>query len=172
MDKSTYSSDLEKFSQNLYASMDSNTSNGTLKRKADEISQNPYENTNKELRELYFLRKQMREKESQNQGKSSEKTLIDLSNCMKPSIENKQIPPKETKPTFEETKDVKGSEIPKKQVDSIVINSQVITEQTPKVRKDPVMWINKLRIYPPDFILDHMITFRQMMYEDLLRNSN
>ena len=36
---------------------------------------------------------------------------------------------------------------------------------------DHIFWINKLRVYPPEHLPSHMITFRQLMYEDLLKNS-
>jgi len=174
MDKQNYASDLEKFTQNLYASLDTNNPNPGVKRKAEEITPNPYEDTNKELRELYFLRRQKQESDYPPQEPNSQKTLIDLSNRIIAPTENILPLKKEIKNNFEETKEtkeIKQNEIQKKQGDPVVINSQVVAGQIPVHNKDPIMWINKLRVYPPDFLQDHMITFRQMMYEDLLKNS-
>jgi len=36
----------------------------------------------------------------------------------------------------------------------------------------PRLWLNKLRYYPPDFLKENMVSFREMMYEDLLRDSS
>lgn len=35
----------------------------------------------------------------------------------------------------------------------------------------PIMWINKLRCYPVDSYKEHMISFRELLFENLLRNS-
>ena len=41
----------------------------------------------------------------------------------------------------------------------------------PKEKERPILWINKLRYYPLNDFLPNMIAFREILFEDLLKNS-
>ena len=181
-------------------------------RKADEISQNLYEDNNRELRELYFLRKQIRQADLSSLPQSNERTLVTLN-----ASYSSQAP---TNPTKNETvqKENVNDPLPES---TIIINKEatvetdklnpaqecaIITSKDPTERLNesveedidkgiferwqdfsdakpvksttekptsdsPILWINKLRYYPADCLLENMITFKQLMYEDLLKSS-
>ncbi len=134
------------------------------KRKAMAISQeNQYQDMNSQLRELYFLRRQ-KDIEMESQSRSEEKVLINLNDVTSKHSAQENISQKITQPKSNPFEEMKENIVSQKK-DGNIITDLAIS------KGGPVMWINKLRIYPPDCILDHMITFRQLMYEDLLKNS-
>ena len=49
-----------------------------------------------------------------------------------------------------------------------IIEEQKVDPNPPKDER-PILWLNKLRYYPNDFLQDNMVSFREMMYEDLLK---
>ncbi len=116
------------------------------KRKPDESEENPYEDMNKQLRELYLLRQKNRGLEQPDQNSKKEGVIqIDLDN----SIEHPEEKKTQT-PIVEEKK----IEAPKNQPEK------------------PTLWLNKLRYYPNDFLQNNMVSFREMMYEDLLKGNH
>lgn len=192
MDKSGNSSDFSNLTQKILGLSDSEKSS-SHKRKADEISVNQYEDTNKELRELYMQRKKMRENDKgfdQQIEKENEKVLVDLSNktskdIQEPVLANKKITvPEENKEEIISM--IKQIVMPEKKKEEVKqeefeewerwedfpdVNPLKVVDQPVVTQKNPVLWINKLRYYPGDFLLENMITFKQLMYEDLLKNS-
>lgn len=178
MDNSDFMAGLSETTKKLLTSIE--TTNSVGKRKADEISQNPYEDTNRELRELYMMRKKLRDNNddpSKQDPQNTEKTLISLSNHSDKKqgevISNKEN--KDKKSPIEEIKINKESDITNKPQTQALEEQKAVTpvkEQASAKPKGPVLWINKLRCYPSDFLLENMITFRQILYEDLLKNSS
>lgn len=174
MDKSNYISELDRLSQQLQGSPDKQKP--SLKRKIDDISQNGhYEDINKELRELYMARRQLRENNSSTndttntiQSKDSEKTFIDLSNHLKTNKAETIIIDKNVKPRIVEDVNREREILEKWETitEPVSTASKIETKAT---NNDPILWINKLRHYPSDFLLSNMITFKQLMYEDLLK---
>jgi len=151
--------EIEKLAKNIQVP-DTTNPKPDLKRKADEISQSSYEDANKELRELFLARQKTRETNlppDNDPNNPVQKVTIDLSN-------NKRVVEEESKGQ----KLTKGNSMTETRP---AVNTQQQQQQLATQNKDHIFWINKLRVYPPDHLLDHMITFRQLMYEDLLKNN-
>lgn len=73
--------EIEKLARNIQVPETNNTKSD-LKRKADEISQSNYEDTNKELRELYLARQRVRQEDlpsDKDPNNPVEKIQINLS---------------------------------------------------------------------------------------------
>jgi hypothetical protein len=118
---------------------------GSKKRKADDSEGNPYEDMNKQLKELYLMRQKNRElNQSEVNRKPEEVIHIDL----------------DSQESF------KASKVdPKKIIEEVKIEPK---KQEPE---RPTLWLNKLRYYPNDYLQDNMVSFREMMYEDLLKGT-
>ena len=123
------------------------------KRKSENISKNPYETINNELKDLYVQRKKLRENESAINLEDEEKTKEDLilvENLKKKETIGKTSRKKEDSPN-------------------------ALVDMEKDIHPDdnrPVLWINKLKHYPRNETLPNMIAFREILFEDLLKNSN
>lgn len=119
----------------------------TKKRKADEISSSNYEDTNRELRELYELRRQRtganKDLPTENRSTSPEKILLNFK-----AKENQT-------PVVEETKS--GENLVK----------EYICEPLPARKLTPDICISKLKNYPDDCLTNNMMTFEKLVSEDL-----
>lgn len=57
--------------------------------------------------------------------------------------------------------------VKKEEISSIVKKEHVSQSNVNR----PILWINKLRYYPEDDLLPNMVSFREMLFEDLLKDS-
>ncbi len=81
--------DIEKLARSIQVPNTDATTNDH-KRKADEMSGNSYEDTNKELRELYLARQKARQNNPQpenDNNKPEEKIHVDLSSIRKTTVQ-------------------------------------------------------------------------------------
>ena len=133
-----------------------NDQNTHKKRKADEITKETenYSSINQSSAEIDHEPKKLR----LNEGNLTFYDNTEIKVFPNEDISQKNFAEETQDPIFINEIDSKCEDISKK-------NDQ----NSPKTSAKPILFLNKLIHYPKDFFLDNMVSFREMMYPDLLK---
>ena len=138
----------------------STDSNDSKKRKANEISDNvDYSSMNQILAELYHERKRLRTNENNHPLDDNKIRIIENDKDLQKNCKEEttiQIPLKQMEKA--KSDDLENKDISKEKAKLPL-----------KPLNKPTLFLNKLRYYPKDFLLDNMVSFKEMMYPDLLK---